>query len=170
MKQITMMWKAFKNYLLQILLFFFASCQSSDKNYFVHGNDCKLWLLFDNSITKSGKTPYILCFDKDQYGCYLIQSNGALKKRFNGDVVYSLIEGGVWKIKKDSLFINDIGVLPGENIKEDTLKIKENIYLINVTNKYFIKNCDSKNLIANFKGEAIDSINDILNYKEQEER
>ncbi|MBU6341816.1 MAG: hypothetical protein KGS48_10005, partial [Bacteroidetes bacterium] len=53
------------------------------------------------------------------------------------------------------------------NINQDTIIIKNGIYLINVTDKYNINNYDSKNLIANFKGGSIDSINTILNYKEQ---
>lgn len=163
---IAMIWRGFKVRLLQLMFFFFISCQSTDKESYVYGNDCKLWLLFDRSISDSGKTPFILCFDKEYFNCYSIKSNGGLSKRLNDDLSYDLIEGGKWKIKNDSMLINNIAVFEG-NINQDTIIIKNGIYLINVTDKYNINNYDSKNLIANFKGGSIDSINTILNYKEQ---
>jgi hypothetical protein len=166
MKGIAMTGKGFKVYFLLFVLFFFIGCQSTNKEHLVYGRDCKLWLLFDSTITTSGKTPFVLCFNKKYYNCYSIKSDGLLRKRVNDDLVYRIIEGGKWEIQDKSIIINNVR-LNIENMTEDTILTKAGVYLINVTHKYDIINCDSKNLVAKFKGGAVDSIADILNYNEQ---
>lgn len=78
--------KTTKRILISCLIFPLVSCQPTDKSYIIHGNACKLWLLFDKLNSKSGNTPFVICFDRDYYQCYVLQSNGSLRKRKTSDV------------------------------------------------------------------------------------
>ena len=157
-----MILKAFNFFSLSLL--FFWSCESIEKKHLVYGKNCKLWLLNDTSIVSNGITPYLLCFDKTEYQCYLVQSNGAVSKRLKSDIVYDIIDGGNWKINGDTMYIKDYS-FPSENISEDTIFLNEGAFIFNISHKFNIINCSCNNLIVQFKGGNIDSIKTLLNYK-----
>jgi hypothetical protein len=165
MKLIVMKVRVCKFFILLFLIFFLVSCQSTTSKSFVYGTNFKLWLLFDTTITDSGNTPFILCFDDKKYNCYIYQNTGLLHKRISDDIKYQLIEGGEWKLENDSFYFNNI-VINQNNINHDTIQIMKGIYLLNITNKFNSENCDCSNLKSQFKGGSIDSIKTLLNYKE----
>ena len=119
--------KAFR--LITLLLFFLLSCESAEKNSLVHGGSCKLWLLNDTSIVSNGNTPYLLCFDKTEDQCYLVQSNGTVSKRLKSDVIYDIIDGGNWRIDGDTMYIKDYS-FPSDNISEDTVFLNDEAFFL----------------------------------------
>lgn len=148
--------------LLLLFAIFFCCCTttSSEKKHNVHGDFCKIWLLYDEKYL-----PIVLCFDNIEYQDYKIKNNGRLTMR--SPFVYSetIFRGGKWAIQDGSLLLNDY-ITPKQSLLSDTIYIDKDRYLLNITNKFFVKECTCKNLNAIFKGGQIDSIKTILNYRD----
>jgi len=145
------------------LWMFLSGCESNGKDHFVYGLHCKLWLLHDLNITPSGMTPFIICFDKNTFEDYSIKNNGVLKKRNNEVFPNEIFIGGTWKFFDDTLYLKNISI-HNKYIIEDTIIVNSKIYLLNVTDKFNIENCNCENLVARFKGGKVDSIKQILNF------
>ncbi|HOY07024.1 MAG TPA: hypothetical protein PLO67_16570 [Saprospiraceae bacterium] len=146
-----------------ILFAFIPSCEYSPKNVLEPRElGCGLWWLYDERPTSG-----FICFDAKKYRFYTITRTGALRRPFPSDVIDPLTEYGEWEIKNDSLF------LQGKSYSEikntfDTVYIRSNVFLMDETHKFQITNCNCDNLVAQFKGGVIDSIQTLLNYKEGE--
>ena len=144
-----------------IFLCLFASCihEQTDAEFNIYGDSCKIWLLYDERFM-----PIVLCFGEDDYQDYKIKNNGRLVKR--DSFVYSeqVFRGGKWVIKNKCLVLNGYQT-PIQSLLTDTIKLGRNEFLLNVSNKFYINNCNCQTLDATFKGGKIDSIKTILQYK-----
>lgn len=143
-------------------------CQSHDKKTIIYGNDCNIWILYDEKIKSSfqtGHTPFVICFNEKSYKTYIITGSGLLKMKKVNVFEDKFLDGNTWSIYKDSLRIGNT-IVHINNVSEDTIFLQTNAMLINIKNKFFLKNCTCNSLNAQFKGGNIDSIKTLLNYKE----
>ena len=143
-------------------------CQSQDKKSILYDDDCSIWLLYDEKIKSSfqtGYTPFVLCFNENTYQTYFITGTGLLKKNKASIFDDKFLDGNIWSIYKDSLKIGNI-VVHINNASKDTISLRADAMLINIKNKFFLKNCTCDSLNAQFKGGSVDSIKTLLNYKE----
>lgn len=141
-----------------MLFLLILGCNSDATNHAVYGDNCKIWLIYD-----SGLTPFLLCFNNSIYEDYRIKSDGRLEIRANDPWLEQAYRGGAWQIAHDSLYLNNIAI-DKRSINKDTIFIRKNSFLIDVTAKFSVENCDCRNLSAIFKGGRIDSLKTLVNY------
>jgi hypothetical protein len=160
-------------YLLCFLSFIiFITCNSHDEEALVCGAECKIWILYDEQIRSSfqtGHTPFVFCFNNNFYQTYLVTGNGSLKRRKQGHIKNDFLDGNKWSIFNDSLRINNTSIHLTK-VSEDTIKIRGDAMLINITSQFYIKNCNCTDLTGQFRGGGIDSIKHILNFKEKKDK
>ena len=151
--------KGFRTLLLSFCMFLSCDNIQTNKRHNICGDNCKIWLLYDDRFT-----PIALCFNADEYQDYSIKSSGKLHKR--GPFVYSesFLRGGRWEFDRDNLILNG-HVVSIQTPSSDTIILGAKKYLINVTDKFKINNCNCQALDATFKGGKIDSMKTLIMYK-----
>ncbi len=155
-----------KHWLFMAAFHLIAGCNSSPKDVWRldNGQGCSLWWLYDQGIS-DGPTPYVVCFNQQTYRTYSISRYGDLRKRLISDVAYPVIEHGQWSLRHDSLWLQGRSFSTFA-VHADTVYLRPDAFLIDVTNKFNIENCDCDHLTAQFKGGAIDSLKTLLHYQE----
>jgi hypothetical protein len=149
-----------------VIYLIILGCVQPKKDIFgIEGHECKLWWIYDEGIS-NGPTPLFICINVDKYYTYSISRFGKLRKPKIGDVVYALTEHGNWEVRYDSLILQGKGFSTIKRMS-DTIFLRPDAFLLDLTDKFNIENCDCDSLVAQFKGGQVDSIKTIMNYQNE---